>query len=306
MQGWYEKECELAVQDRLQRETNDKKNDLESYIYSLRNKLSDVLADYAPQSMKDTLMQKLNEMEVPIPGHCCAAWRHDSLCGIVRSKASTTSGRANSQGHSQHTQDIKFSLAHVALHVLQDWLYDEGEDQTKSVYVEKLAGLRGHGEPIETRYVEAGVRKPAAQKLRGTANAYLNAAQSQDARYAHIDAADKKKVADLLCVPLQKCRQSSCFSACHAYTYACQQEMSALCCSGHSHLQSCTMCNCIWAQAQASHHALSTCCCHLRRWWMRRSGRWPGCRRRRPCSSRSRSMRTLCCCRLTSARRRTR
>lgn len=62
------------------------------------------------------------------------------------------------------------------------------------MYLEKLAGLRGHGEPIETRYVEAGVRKPAAEKLRGTANAYLKAAQSPDARYAHIDAADKQKV----------------------------------------------------------------------------------------------------------------
>jgi heat shock 70kDa protein 4 len=79
----------------------------------------------------------------------------------------------------------------LTLLLFQDWLYDEGEDQTKSVYVEKL---RGHGEPIETRYVEAGVRKPAAQKLRGTANAYLAAAQSPDARYAHIDAGDKKKV----------------------------------------------------------------------------------------------------------------
>jgi hypothetical protein len=69
MQGWYEKECELAVQDRLQRETNDKKNDLESYIYSLRNKLSDVLSDYAPESMKSTLLQTLNDMEVRTPWH---------------------------------------------------------------------------------------------------------------------------------------------------------------------------------------------------------------------------------------------
>lgn len=58
------------MQDRLQRETNDKKNDLESYIYSLRNKLSDVLADYAPESMKATLLQKLNDMEVRAPGLC--------------------------------------------------------------------------------------------------------------------------------------------------------------------------------------------------------------------------------------------
>ena len=61
------------MQDRLQRETNDKKNDLESYIYSLRNKLSDVLADYAPESMKSSLMQTLNDMEVRAPGLCCTA-----------------------------------------------------------------------------------------------------------------------------------------------------------------------------------------------------------------------------------------
>jgi heat shock protein 4 len=138
--GYYEKECELAVQDRLQRETNDKKNDLESYIYSLRNKLSDVLAEYAPESIKGSLLQKLNEME--------------------------------------------------------DWLYDEGEDEQKSVYMDKLAGLRSQGDAIETRYVEAGVRRPAAEKLRGTANAYLNTARSTDARYAHIEAADKKKVVE--------------------------------------------------------------------------------------------------------------
>ncbi len=54
------------MQDRLQRETNDKKNDLESYIYSLRNKLSDVLAEYAPESIKGPLLQTLNDMEVRI------------------------------------------------------------------------------------------------------------------------------------------------------------------------------------------------------------------------------------------------
>lgn len=34
---------------------------------------------------------------------------------------------------------------------LQDWLYDEGEDQSKSVYHEKLQSLRTEGDPIETR-----------------------------------------------------------------------------------------------------------------------------------------------------------
>lgn len=138
--AYHERECELAVQDRLQRETNDKKNDLEAYIYSLRNKLADVLAGFVPESVKAPLLERLNEME--------------------------------------------------------NWLYEEGEDETKSVYVEKLAGLRGHGDPIELRYIEAGVREPAANSLTATANVYLNTARSQDAKYAHIDAADKQKVID--------------------------------------------------------------------------------------------------------------
>ena len=37
---------------------------VQSYIYSLRNKLSDVLADFAPASVKDSLIEKLNDMEV--------------------------------------------------------------------------------------------------------------------------------------------------------------------------------------------------------------------------------------------------
>lgn len=34
---------------------------------------------------------------------------------------------------------------------LQNWLYEEGEDETKSVYVEKLVELRKQGDPIVVR-----------------------------------------------------------------------------------------------------------------------------------------------------------
>ena len=43
------------------------------------------------------------------------------------------------------------------------------------------------------------MRGPASASLQGTANAYLKAATSNDARYAHIDAADKQKVRAELC-----------------------------------------------------------------------------------------------------------
>lgn len=47
----------------MQRDTNDKKNELESYIYSLRGKLADALSAYAPDSIKEALSSRLTEME---------------------------------------------------------------------------------------------------------------------------------------------------------------------------------------------------------------------------------------------------
>ena len=62
-QGYCEAEGQLAAQDRLQRDTNDKKNELESYIYSLRGKLADALSAYAPDSIKEALSSRLTELE---------------------------------------------------------------------------------------------------------------------------------------------------------------------------------------------------------------------------------------------------
>jgi hypothetical protein len=36
----------------------------------------------------------------------------------------------------------------------EDWLYDEGEDCAKSVYVAKLDELKKAGEPIEARWAQ--------------------------------------------------------------------------------------------------------------------------------------------------------
>lgn len=52
------------MQDRLQRETDDKKNELESYIYAMRSKLSDTLAAYIPEAAKDALVSRLTDLEV--------------------------------------------------------------------------------------------------------------------------------------------------------------------------------------------------------------------------------------------------
>jgi heat shock protein 4 len=68
----------------------------------------------------------------------------------------------------------------------EDWLYDEGEDQSKGVYTTKMEELKAIGDPIEARLKEEAEREPAATKLRTSAEAARN--QSKQPHYAHIAA----------------------------------------------------------------------------------------------------------------------
>lgn len=65
-----------------------------------------------------------------------------------------------------------------ALQEAEDWLYDEGEDETKSVYVKRLDALKAQGDPLEELCKEDQARGPAAAALRSTAEQYLAACDS--------------------------------------------------------------------------------------------------------------------------------
>ena len=65
MQGLFEQECELALHARIQEETADKRNMLESYIYSLRNRLGGGdLAPFATEAAASSLLQQTEKLEV--------------------------------------------------------------------------------------------------------------------------------------------------------------------------------------------------------------------------------------------------
>ena len=74
---------------------------------------------------------------------------------------------------------------------VEDWLYDEGEDVTKSVYIAKLEELKKTGGPIELRFEEDQTRGPAADALRQAAESYMAFARSDSLAHAHIEAADR-------------------------------------------------------------------------------------------------------------------
>ncbi|CAB9528943.1 Hypoxia up-regulated protein 1 (Fragment) [Seminavis robusta] len=130
----YEEEVSMANIDRIVKETSDMRNELESYIYDMRDKISSSsqLADYATDEEKAAFTTKQETIE--------------------------------------------------------NWLYEDGFDATKSVYAEKLAELKQLGGPIETRSVEASGRPGALSALQANLERYkqwVNQSQT-DAKYAHI------------------------------------------------------------------------------------------------------------------------
>lgn len=91
-----EKEGSMFMEDKLVADTEDKKNELESYIYELRSKIDDQYAEFASEEEKSKLKEKLDQSE--------------------------------------------------------DWLYDEGEDATRGIYVAKMDEIRFVAGPIVGRY----------------------------------------------------------------------------------------------------------------------------------------------------------
>ncbi|GJC88263.1 heat shock protein hsp88 [Colletotrichum liriopes] len=94
----FEKESSMVMEDKLVADTEEKKNELETYIYDLRNKLDDQYAEFASDEEKTKIKEKLEQIE--------------------------------------------------------DWLYDEGDDTTKAVYIAKIDEIRAMAGPIVQRHFD--------------------------------------------------------------------------------------------------------------------------------------------------------
>jgi len=138
----HETEVELANQDRIVSETADMRNDLESYIYDMRDKLTSdsQLAGFGTDSEKEAFNKKQEEVD--------------------------------------------------------NWLYEDGFDATKSVYAGKLAELKKVGGPIEARAREAEFRPNAVASLQKNVEKYKKwATDSQgEEKYSHLTEEEFTKV----------------------------------------------------------------------------------------------------------------
>jgi heat shock protein 4 len=139
---YHEVEVSMANTDRILQETADMRNELESYIYDMRDKVS--------------VDSKLGPY------------------GTAEEKAAFTAKNE----------------------AMEDWLYNDGFDATKSVYSEKLAELKKLGQPMEARQAEALGRPNAINTLQANLELYqkwVNDSQA-DERYSHITDEDRQKV----------------------------------------------------------------------------------------------------------------
>ncbi|UNI22067.1 adenyl-nucleotide exchange factor sse1 [Purpureocillium takamizusanense] len=123
-----EKEAAMVMEDKLVADTEEKKNELEAYIYDLRAKLDDQYAEFASEDEKATMKQKLETAE--------------------------------------------------------DWLYDEGDDASKGVYVAKLEELRAMAGPVVQRHFEKVEAERRAVQERVEAEKAAKRAAEEEARKA--------------------------------------------------------------------------------------------------------------------------
>ncbi|KAI3855048.1 hypothetical protein MKX03_018442 [Papaver bracteatum] len=101
--------------------------------------------------------------------------------------------KLNDKYHGFVTEQEKEELI-SKLQTVEDWLYEDGEDETKGVYVAKLEELKKQGDPIEERYKESTERGPVIDQLTYCFNSFKEAAMSNDPKFEHIDLAEKEKV----------------------------------------------------------------------------------------------------------------
>uniref|UniRef100_A0A671TU23 Heat shock protein 4a n=1 Tax=Sparus aurata TaxID=8175 RepID=A0A671TU23_SPAAU len=136
-----ENEGKMIMQDKLEKERNDAKNNVEEYVYEMRDKLHGVLEKFVNEADRDTFSLKLEDTE--------------------------------------------------------NWLYEDGEDQQKQVYIDKLAELKQLGQPIHERYLESEERPKAFEELGRQIQMYMKiieAYKAKDEQYSHLDELEVTRV----------------------------------------------------------------------------------------------------------------
>uniref|UniRef100_A0A3B3SZN6 Heat shock protein family A (Hsp70) member 4 like n=1 Tax=Paramormyrops kingsleyae TaxID=1676925 RepID=A0A3B3SZN6_9TELE len=138
----------------------------------------DVLASFVENEgkmiMQDKLEKERNDAKNGVEEYVYDL--RDKLCGIYEKCISEDNSRLS-----------------LVLEDTETWLYEEGEDQPKQVYLDKLAELKRFGEPIQERHREQAERPRAFEELGKKIQLFMKAVEAykqKNERYDHLDAAE--------------------------------------------------------------------------------------------------------------------
>ncbi|KAK0143342.1 Heat shock protein 4L [Merluccius polli] len=94
------------------------------------------------------------------------------------------------------TEEVGSQLT-LMLEDTENWLYEEGEDQPKHIYVDKLDALKRFGQPIEDKHRECEDRPRAFEELGKKLQLYMKAVdcfKQKDERYMHLNVEEMSAV----------------------------------------------------------------------------------------------------------------
>ncbi|KAI1234268.1 hypothetical protein IHE44_0003986 [Lamprotornis superbus] len=129
--------------------------------------------------MQDKLEKERNDAKNAVEEYVYEM--RDKLCGVYEKFVS---------------EDDRNSFT-LKLEDTEIWLYEDGEDQPKQIYIDKLAELKTLGQPIQARFQESEERPKAFEDLGKQIQQYMKAVhafKAKDELYDHLDEADVAKV----------------------------------------------------------------------------------------------------------------
>lgn len=105
----------MIMQDKLEKERNDAKNYVEEYVYEMRGKLHGVLENFVSEAVSVYMY----------------------LHSFIKIAMLLSDGFIKQRLSMQDRDSFSLKLEDT-----ENWLYEEGEDQQKQVYIDKLAELK--------------------------------------------------------------------------------------------------------------------------------------------------------------------
>ncbi|KAK5609755.1 Heat shock 70 kDa protein 4L [Crenichthys baileyi] len=157
--------------------------DLPIVANSIRQLDGDVLTNFVEYERQmicqDKLVKELNDAKNAVEEYVYDL--REKLCGMYQ----------------KYITEEDSNRLTLMLEDTENWLYEEGEDQPKHVYEEKLGALKRFGEPIQERHRESEERPRAFEELGKKLQLYMkfvDCYKQKDERFSHLSPEDVSAV----------------------------------------------------------------------------------------------------------------